>query len=392
MIRLLRSPYGVMAVVLAMYVAKVVAKIGIGERVNSPMITGDGYHNVADIFEALLVVATIILARRPQNGNYPFGRKNAESIVAVFIGGGLLVMAGKLLLQSLFGLASWVPGLDRLAGLNPFRHEPLLMGPQFFWWVFGVTAGSVLLSLIVSRYEVSVGKRSGHDSLVADGKETMSDAMIELATLAGVCGEYAFGEARIEYVFTLVVAFKMAQTGREILARGLDVLLQRSIGADHERALRDEVMATHGVTDLAELKTFRAGDKVIVIMKVITRAGTAAQKLMKHAMVARLVKYLRAREFTDGGFFIRFDPPDPQRHRVAYPVTRDGAHATIAKSLDGATHLRVCDIEDGEVVRWKDLALDGGRDAAEALLKEKRVRSLATVPEGASVVPSRHGH
>ena len=391
-----RSPYGVMSVVLVMYVAKVIAKIGVGTYVSSPMILGDGYHNIADIFEALLIIATVILARRPENEEYPFGRKNAESIMATVIGGGLLCMAAKLGLQAIFGLASWIPGVEtRIAAVNPFAHESLLMGRQYFWWVFGVTTSSLALSFIVGRYEIAVGKKTGHDSLIADGKETLSDGMIELATVAGVLGEYLFNEPHIEYLFTLVVAVKMAQTGKEILLRGLDTLLQRSIGKEHESVIRTIAMATHGVVDVAEIKTYRVGPKALVIMKLISRANITTQKLIKHGIVARIVTYLREKEFADGGFFIRFDPPDMTPHRIGYaifrgPALQQGGHAvTITGTLAAATHLRVCDVVDGEIVRWKDVLLPPTIEARDALMRARRVQELRT--DAAATAPASHG-
>src|SRR3989338_4771991 len=81
-----RLPYVVMAVTLAMYVCKVFAKVAVGSYVNSPMIEGDGFHNIADILESIIVITILVIARRPPTDTYPFGRKNAESIFELMVG------------------------------------------------------------------------------------------------------------------------------------------------------------------------------------------------------------------------------------------------------------------------------------------------------------------
>jgi cation diffusion facilitator family transporter len=371
--RFLRSPYGVMSIVLAMYVAKVISKLAVGDRVNSPMITGDGYHNIADIFEALLVIATVFFASRPADGAYPLGRKNAESLLSFLIGGALLVMACKLAVGSLFGLA----------GSKLFQHEPLLMGPEHFWWVAGVTGGSMALSFVIGAYQIRIGRAGGYESLTADGQETRSDGMIEAAAFAGVLSEYAFDAPRIEHAFALLVAFKMGQTGREIAGRGLAALLQRSLGAEAEGAVRGAVLSIHGVADVGSLKTFRVGQKAVVIIKIVTRCGPAANRLIKEAAVARMTAALKEAGQEAGEFFVRFDRPDPDWHRLAVLIVHKDGRARVAEPHE-ASHLRICNIDDGECVRTKDRPLPKTTDAIAALIREKRIRALL-LPDTESV-------
>jgi len=165
------NPYAVMGIVIAMYIVKATLKITIGTDINSPMIAGDGFHNVADIAEALAIIAVIFVAKLPTGNEYPLGRKNIEFFSSLAIGVGLLSLSVKFALASIVGLLSYFPALDTMARtlLTLPVHEPLLMDWQTFPWVVGITAGSAILSLLVSRYQMFVGKAAGHASLVADG-------------------------------------------------------------------------------------------------------------------------------------------------------------------------------------------------------------------------------
>ena len=74
----LYSPYVAMWLVVLMYCIKTVTKLGAGYVTNSPVFISDGYHNLADILQALAVMVVVYLARRPANAEYPLGKSNIE--------------------------------------------------------------------------------------------------------------------------------------------------------------------------------------------------------------------------------------------------------------------------------------------------------------------------
>lgn len=372
------SPYFVMAVVLLMYIVKVTAKISIGTYVNSPVITGDGYHNVADIFEAFLVIAVIFYATRPQSDDYPFGRKNVENIFSLAVGTALCITAFQLAIRCALHLIRYVPSLD--AWMHSWVSIPeqhaLLMGPQYFWYVFCVTGGSAFLSFLIGRYQIYVGRKTSSGSLVADGSETLSDGRIEFAAFVGVVGEYYYASPFIEYPLGLFVAFLVFRTGREIAAKGWNALLQRSIGKEKEDGIRNVVKGICGVVDVAQLKTFLAGERVVCILKVITRCGERTNIDIKYAIAKHVRRFLEDEGFEESEFFIRFDKPEPHRHRIAYGMVRNGSVDRVSLSLQASTHIRVCDVEDGVVVRWKDEVAPVSVEEKVILLARKRVQEV----------------
>lgn len=365
--KIFASPYGVMAVVLCMYLVKVTTKLTIGDWANSPMISGDGWHNAADIFEACVVIATIWFARLPPSDTYPLGRKNIESLFSVIVGALLVFMAIRI---------GW-SSASSLWGAMGGEPVGLIMGPHLAPWVMGVTGGSAILSLFVSRYQIRVGKKTGHEALVADGQETASDGRIELATFAGVCGQYLFDAPWIEYPFALLVAGLMIHTGKEIFSRGMGALLQRTIGIGHDQAIATIVGGLYGVEGVGQLKTFRTGNKVVLIMKVLSRAHPRAQRLMKEAMAYHIANYLRGQGFEDGEFFIRFDAPLSDFDRRA--VLLDG-NRRVAQSIQDAVSVVVCDVEHGIVTRATEHPIPGEdasrRKALLEFLLEKRVTEV----------------
>lgn len=336
------SPYTVMIIVVIMYVVKVVCKLSIGLHINSPMITGDGFHNISDIVQALFVIVAVAVSRMPPSEKYPFGRKNIESIFSVIVGVSLCVMALKIGWESIKILSQYIGVL--LGMVHPFE-SPLKMGNQYVTWVVAITLGSTLLSVIVGRFQIQAGKAAGHEALMSDGKETLSDGRIEAATFIGIVGEYLFHAPWIEYPFAIVVAGLMIHTGIEISLYGYRALLQRTIGRTHDQAMKAIIVAMPGVADVADLKSFRVGPKAIVIAKVLTHADAHASRLLKRGIATHVTTYLHEQEFTEAELFIRFDRPDPKRERRAVAVRSDANQRCVATSLEDATHIIVCDME-----------------------------------------------
>jgi len=355
------SPYVVMAAVLAMYGVKVAAKLTIGRHIHSPMITGDGFHNVADAFEAVLILVAVWISRLPPDERYPFGRKNIESLARLGIGLGLVPTALHFGLTSLMGLAAYAPDLDHaLRQLAPFglpRPEPLLMGsdangPNGLWWILGITGGSAVLSMVMSRYEIRAGKANGHASMVADGQETASDGLIELVIFAGVCAEYAFDAPWIEYPLGIGVAVLVGRTGFELLLGGWHALLQYSLGREVEDAIRRCCAVTRGVMDVEQTTTFRVGSRAVVILKILTEAPAGAHDDIKKALKFHLAATLAEHGIEDAEFHLRFSPPKVVETRLAYAAMIDGETVAVARDLASATHFLICTAENGEVRRW----------------------------------------
>jgi len=369
------NPFVVMVVVTVMYIVKAMCKITMGTKINSPMVAGDGWHNVADIVEALAVIAVIFVARLPSSKDYPFGRKNIEFFTKLLIGAGLALMSVRFAVSSLVGLLSLSPGVDQAvrAVLPLPAHEPLIMSAGTFPWIVGITASSVLLSLVVSRYQIFVGKQSGHASLVADGEETASDGRIELVVLLGVLGEYLFHAAWIEYPLGLVVAFLIGRTGVELFLDGWRVLLQHSIGSDHEEAVRALCLRTAGVVEVSRLKTFRVGPTAVCMITVVSRHNNGACSYIKYGITHAVKAYLLENDFKGCEIEIEIKQPDAEFHRVAFALLKDRPGAVIAPTLSAATHLVICDVEHGNVVRATE---EPQPEDPVAMLREKRVRSL----------------
>lgn len=369
------NPIFVMCVVALMYIVKAFVKTTLGSSINSPMITGDGLHNIADIFEALAVIAVIKISMRPPTEKYAYGRKNIEFVSAGAVGLSLMGMSLLFAVKSAAGLLAFFPSLDAAVRtwLPLPQHEALLMNAATFPWVVAVTAGSVILSLVVSRYQISVGKKTRHDSLVADGEETASDGRIEMVALIGVLAEYFFHAPWLEYPLGLLIAVLIFRTGKELLLKAWHVLLQHTIGVEHDQEINKLLNTTRGVKAAQSVKTFQVGRIAVCHLKVTTLRTAQAVVHIKYGIEKAVEKYVLGHDFQRVETHINFLPPEPDRHRQAIAIVRRDSAIAVAASLESATSIVICDLEFGRIIRATEEDVTG--DVIE-LLSRKRVSKV----------------
>ncbi len=364
----LLSAYGPMAAVVAMYSVKGPVKIWVGHAAGLTAIVADGYHNESDFTQGLLAMWLIRLIAAAATREFPLGKKNLASLFKVFVGvclGYLAITAGFQSLQTLW---------DVCINHGSF---PLRFSQEYAPIALIVAMVSVALSIPVSEYQIRTGKRLNNGILIADGKETRSDAILETVIVAGILGQMIGDWAWVEYPLTLIVCVFMLGTAKELLEDGMGALLQKSIGQEHETKIRGIVEDLYGVEGVDQLISFKVGPVVILIMKVLSHYGAEVADVMKKAMALQIAEHLRSEGFEEGEFFIRFSHPDSDAHRRAVALAEDGETFRIVSTIDEVTHLAICDIEEGRVTRYSLEEVSESRSAGVVfLLREKNVREI----------------
>ncbi len=383
----LYSPYVAMWLVVLMYCIKTVTKLGAGYVTNSPVFISDGYHNLADILQALAVMVVVYLARRPANAEYPLGKSNIEFFSSLAIGLSLLVLGLQFALQSLVGLLHYLPAADlAVRGYLPLpEHKPLLSDASTYPWLIGIMAISGALSWVVSRYQIAVGRATGHTSLVADGEETASDGRIELIALVGIISQPLFGAPWLEYPLALVVATMVLHTGQELVRQAFRALLQHSL----PEALEDQIRATAnevpGVSAIESLKSFQVGQVAVCLLTLRTTLGAEKVAFVRYGLEHKLRGLLEESGYASSEIHLKFVGSPLKRYRIAYALRQDSDGLYVAGTTGETTHIAICDVEDGHIARAR---IELKPKDMQALLKEKLVGRVFFFGAGAEVAAS----
>lgn len=374
------TSHGVMSALIVMYVFKVIAKGGVGGLLAGSLIIGaDGIHNTSDIFEAGLVMLVVSLARGA-GGEYPFGRRNLESIFVLAIGILLASIGISIFCASSIGIIKTL-----FADAAILTSVPVFLVPEIRtdaailngWYpvLASIVIISIGLSFAASKIQIAVGNKQGNSSIVADGEETRSDGIVESVALIGISGEYFFQAPWIEYPVGLAAGVLIVSVAYGLGQKGYAALIQKSLGAEVETGIVHAVKAMHGVIAIEDLKTFVVGSAAIVMAKITTPCNATMSVAVKKIVVEKIGMLLNDHGFSEYGCYIRMAPPGEEAHRVAHLITSNGEVAYVSSSLHTATHVLISDMERGQPVRIKSYEIPKGMGLIR-LLRQKRVSTL----------------
>lgn len=356
-----RTAYGVMLVVLVQYVLKVALKGGFGAMTGSALFTGDGAHNASDIFQALLVVGGIWLSLRPTSRDYPLGFRGIDTFGSLAIGASLLYVAiANVLIPSVTGLASAEAESTLLEGSNGILAVAIMLA----------SAG---VSQIVGRFQVRVGRETGHASVEADGQETLGDGRIEALSAFGLAAQAVFQAAWIENVLGIGMACVMMHTAYEILSTARDMLFNRSLGTKVGMEIVDAAMDTCGVEDVGSLVTYRLGTCSVVEVDVMTRLGARGSDLIRTVLTERIREIVQEDD-REVRVAVRCVAPAVVHGRYAFLAHREPGSLRIVGNPAMATHLLVCEAPDGRIENRRDASVTP--DTLVDVLKAKKVTVL----------------
>jgi cation diffusion facilitator family transporter len=227
--RAVRGPVLGLVVNLVLVAVKGVAGIASG----SAALLADAGHSGADVANNLLVLGSLIYARRPADETHPYGHDRAEVLAA-------LVSTFILLAAALF--FGW-GSLQKLIAGEP---TPTLLA---LW----VAIGSIAVKLVVVRVEARIARDVTSLAVRADARDSLSDVLSSIAVVVGVLGAH-FGVPRLDGVAGLVIALLILMTAIQIGGEASHELLEHNLNPkvlDRVRAAAlgvDGVVAVRGIT------------------------------------------------------------------------------------------------------------------------------------------------
>jgi cation diffusion facilitator family transporter len=159
-------------------------------------LLGDAIHNLSDVSTSAVVFLGFRLSRRPATERYPYGLERAEDLAGVGI-----------------AVVIWASAV--FAGLESVRK---LVGHGHTAHVGAGVAGAVLGIVgnqLVARYKLTVGRRIGSATLIADPRHSWLDALSSAGALAGLVA-VALGQPWGDPVAGLAVTGFICHVGYEV--------------------------------------------------------------------------------------------------------------------------------------------------------------------------------
>jgi len=251
-----RSIQRVLLAILVANWAVAIAKVVLGQLIDSTAVSADGLHSFIDGGSNVIGLVAMRFAARPADEDHPYGHQKLEALAALAIG----VMIG------MGALEVGRMAVDSLVkGIHP-TVEPA---------AFAVMVGTVAVNLTVTRVEGHYGKKLNSTLLMADAKHTLTDVFVSVAVIGSLVLS-RLGVGRADGLVALGVIGFIGWTGWVIISRAVAIL------SDSARLEPEAVRAAlAGIPDVLGVRDIRSRgleDSVYVDLKLDVAADLSTER------------------------------------------------------------------------------------------------------------------
>jgi cation diffusion facilitator family transporter len=220
-----------------------VAKIAFGYASGAISILSDGFHSLTDTASNVVGLVGIRVARRPPDDDHPYGHRKYETVAAVAVVGFLALVMLEVLRNA----------FNHLTG----RSAPLEVSNV----ALAVMAVTVIVNLLVVRYESAAAERLGSEVLLADAMQTRGDVWTSFTVIAALIGARA-GLPILDPLAALVVAGFIGHAGVQIASSTTRILSDQIVMSESD--IEQVVLGVDGVLGCHHIRTRGSADHVFL--------------------------------------------------------------------------------------------------------------------------------
>lgn len=223
-------------------------------------LLSDALESLVNLATALLAIAMLNLAARPEDDDHPYGHNKAEYFSSG-VEGALVFLTG-------LGIA----GAAIMRFLQPHALEKLGLGVT-------LSAISTAINLGVALLLLRAGRRHRSVTLEANGHHLLSDVWTSVAVVAGLGAVALTGWHALDPAVALLVAGHVSWIGLSILRRTVTGLMDSALSAEDQAALKGALNAH--VVDPVQVHALRsrvAGARRFVSLHVLVPGDWTVQR------------------------------------------------------------------------------------------------------------------
>jgi cation diffusion facilitator family transporter len=242
-----RAVFRVLFGVLLLNLAVALAKLVLGYATGAVSVISDGFHSLTDSASNVMGMVGLRASRKPPDEDHPYGHRKYETLAA----GGIFIF----LLFVVIEVAR--AALDRLTGGSHVPTVGMLS--------FGVMIGTLVVNMLVVRYEAGRGHALNSELLLADAMHTKSDVFTSCAVIVSLVA-VRLGYPILDPVGGLVIAVFIARTGWGIARDTSRILSDRVVLAEID--IRDVVMSVPEVAGCHQIRSRGSADHTFLDLHV----------------------------------------------------------------------------------------------------------------------------
>lgn len=275
-----RNIYRVTWVGFAVNLLLAVGKLAAGLLGRSGAMVADAVHSFSDLATDVVVLAFAHVSAKPRDEGHDYGHGKFETLATILISLALAAVGVGILVSGIRAVLTVVEG-----GVLPRPGAVAL-----------IAAGvSIVAKELLYRYTVRIGRAVDSPSVVANAWHHRSDALSSLGTLVGIACAYFLGQKwRIaDPVAALLVAVLIFKIALDMIRKGLDEMLERSLPESTEQEILRIVASDPQIRSPHNLRTRRIGSAIAIDVHVRVDGGMSVAR--SHELTVGIERRLRER-------------------------------------------------------------------------------------------------
>ena len=243
--------------ILVANLAVTVMKIVVGSLTNSSSVLADGFHSLSDSASNIVGIVGISIAARPKDKTHPYGHTKFEMLSSLFIGMMMVFIALKIVAEAILQIK------------NP---ESLNMTTISFV----ILIITLIINIIVTKYEYSVGKKVNSYILVSDSLHTKSDVYVSLGVLITlICIKLGF-PVIIDKLVSFVVGIFILHGAYEIFKSTISILVDSAVIDDN--IIREIVVEFSEIKYIKNIRSRGCENDIYIDMDIMVEPDMTVEK------------------------------------------------------------------------------------------------------------------
>ncbi len=267
-------------------------KIVVGWIGQSQALIADGLHSLSDLISDGMVLVAAKYGSRRADADHPYGHARFETLAAV--GLGILLM--------LVGLGVMYDAGRRLLDFDKLWQPSV--------WALVVTVFSILAKEGLYHYTMHVARAVRSQLLKANAWHHRTDSISSFIVLIGV-GGVMLGVSWLDAVAAMGVALMIIHVGWSISWQGVNELVDKGLGEDKIREVREIILSVFGVRALHMLRTRRMGEDALVDVHILVNPTLSVSE---GHQISETVRQRLMREMDEvNDVTVHIDPEDDEK-------------------------------------------------------------------------------
>lgn len=234
-----------------------VSKLGVGLMTNTLSMIADGFHSMLDASSNVLGIVGLTISVKPADEGHPYGHRKFEALAAI----GISFLMFFACFEVISEVASRILQKSTIPTVTPVSYLVMI--------------ATMIINILVSRYESKKSNELNSRLLEADSKHTMSDVFVSLGVILSLVA-VQFHLYSIDIIASLLIVVLIFKAGYEVIKAHLGILVDAVVL--NPLTIKEIVLAVPGVLGCHKVRSRGLEDHIFIDLHIQVKGHLSVEE------------------------------------------------------------------------------------------------------------------